>query len=150
MKTMTFSSLLVMALLTACSSIPRNDDVQSKELARYTPYLGEPVPQFNSYTRFDSWSSVDDHHVLIHTNINEAFLLTIAPACIDLPFATRLGVTSRFPHTVSSGFDSIRVGRESCRITEIRPVNYKQMQADLREQRKQQKKLAEEARSNSS
>ena len=41
------------------------------------------------------------------------------------------GVRTRFPHTIASGFDSIRVGRENCRILEIRPLNYKQMQADL-------------------
>jgi hypothetical protein len=131
MKITTLMSLLALALLTACASIPRNDDGE-KAIDRYTPYLGERVSQFNTYTRFDSWSPVDNDHVVIHTNVNEAYLLTVAPGCFDLPFATSLGVTSRFPHAVQSGFDSIRVGRQSCRITEIRPVNDKQMRADLK------------------
>ena len=136
MKFLTFSSLIALTLLAACSGIARHDDGRS-ELARYMTYAGDPVSQFSSYSRFDGWSSVDDSHVLIHTNVNETYLLTIAPVCIDLPFATRLGIKSRFPHTVSSGFDSIRVGRETCRITEIRPVNYKQMKADLAAEKKQ-------------
>ncbi len=136
MKFMAFSSLIALTLLTACSGIPRHDDGQN-ELARYMAYAGDPVSQFSSYSRFDGWSAVDNSHVLIHTNVNETYLLTIAPVCIDLPFATRLGITSRFPNTVSSGFDSIRVGRETCRITEIRPVNYKQMKADLAQEKKQ-------------
>jgi len=131
MKITTLLSLLALTLLSACASIPRNDDSE-KAIARYTPYLGQPVSQFNTYTRFDSWSPVDNDHVLIQTNVNEAYLLTLAPGCFDLPFATSLGVTSKFPHAVQSGFDSIRVGRQSCRITQIQPVNYKQMRADLK------------------
>jgi len=138
MKTTAFLTLLAVTLLTACSSIPRNDDSE-KAIARYTPYLGEPVSQFNTYTRFDSWSPVDNDHVVIHTNVNEAYLLTVAPGCFDLPFATSLGVTSKFPHAVQSGFDSIRVGRQSCRITEIRPVNDKQMRADLKAEKLEKK-----------
>ena len=53
-----------------------------------------------------------------------------------ISFATHVGVTSKFPHTVQSGFDSIRVGRQSCRITDIRTVNYKQMRADLKAEKK--------------
>jgi len=131
MKITTLLSLLALTLLSACASIPRNDDSE-KAIARYTPYLGQPVSQFNTYTRFDSWSPIDNDHVLIQTNVNEAYLLTLAPGCFDLPFATSLGVTSKFPHAVQSGFDSIRVGRQSCRITQIQPVNYKQMRADLK------------------
>jgi hypothetical protein len=132
----TFLSLLALTFLSACASIPRNDDAE-KAIDRYTPYLGQPVAQFNMYTRFDSWSPVDNDHVVIHTNVNEAYLLTLAPGCFDLPFATGIGVTSKFPHTVASGFDSIRVGRQSCRITEIRPVNDKQMRADLKAEKAQ-------------
>jgi hypothetical protein len=138
MKIATFLSLLALTLLSACASIPRNDDGE-KAIDRYTPYLGQPVSQFNTYTRFDSWTAVDNDHVVIHTNVNQAYLLTLAPGCFDLPFATTLGVTSKFPHAVQSGFDSIRVGRQSCRITEIRPVNAKQMRADLKAERAEKK-----------
>jgi hypothetical protein len=138
MKIASFLSLLGLTMLTACASIPRSDDGE-KAIDRYTPYLGERVSQFNTYTRFDSWTAVDDDHVLIQTNVNQAYLLTLAPGCFDLPFATYLGVTSKFPHTVQSGFDSIRVGRQSCRISEIRPVNYKQMRADLKAEKAEKK-----------
>jgi len=120
---------LGMALLSACSGIPKRETDQQL-LAKYTAYAGEPVSEFRTYSPFDSWSSIDDRHVLIQTNVSDAYLLTLAPPCIDLPFANHIGLTSRFPHTVSSGFDSIRVGREQCRILEIRPVNYRQMRAD--------------------
>jgi hypothetical protein len=135
MKLVTASSLLALALLAACSNNPRREE-SNEVLSRYSPYVGEPVSQFNMYTRFDSWTEVDRQHVLIHTNVNETYLLAVDPTCTELPFATTIALTSRFPNTVSSGFDSVRVGREKCRITEIRPVNYKQMKADLAEAKK--------------
>jgi uncharacterized protein YceK len=130
MKFAGFATLLVVTLLSACASIPKRESSQEL-LERYTSYAGEPVSQFRVYSPFDSWGSIDDRHVIVYTNVNEAYLLTVAAPCIDLPFATRIGLTSRYPHTVSSGFDSLRVGRDTCRITEIRPVNYRQMRADL-------------------
>jgi hypothetical protein len=36
---------------------------------------------------------------------------------------------------VASGFDSIRVGRDVCRISEIRPVDYRKLKEDMRAER---------------
>jgi hypothetical protein len=135
MKIASASILLAATLLAACSGIPRHES-DAQVLARYTSYAGAPVTDFQTYGHFDSWSAVDDSHVLIQTGPSQAYLVKVIPPCINLPFATRIAFTSRFPHTVQSGFDSIRVGRESCRIMEIRPVNYKQMRADAREEKK--------------
>jgi len=133
MKLNTVVTLLGLALLSACSGIPRRATEQ-ETLARYTSYAGDPVTEFRTYSRFDSWSPIDDSHVLVRTGVNDAYLVKVIAPCMNLPFATRIGFTSRFPHTVSSGFDSLRVGRrETCRIIEIRPVNYRQMRADMRE-----------------
>jgi hypothetical protein len=123
--------LLAAAVVSACSGIPRRESDQEM-LARYESYAGKPVPDFQTFGHFDSWSVVDDRHVLIQTGPRDAYLVKVIPPCINLPFATRIGLTSRFPNTVQSGFDSIRVGRESCRIIEIRPVNYRQMRADAK------------------
>jgi hypothetical protein len=137
MKFLTVPTLLALTLLTACASARRAEEQNKEMLARYSAYTGEPVSQINSYTHFDSWTPVDNEHVIIHTNVNQTYLLTLAPPCIDMPFATRLGIKTRFPHEIQSGFDSVRVGRENCRIIDIRPLNYKQMQADLAAQKKE-------------
>ena len=47
-----------------------------------------------------------------------------------------IGVTERFPNIVSSGFDSIRVRGETCRILKIQKIDYKRMQADLAAEKK--------------
>lgn len=131
MKFASASILIAATLLTACSGIPRRES-DKEILARYTSYAGAPVADFQTFGHFDSWSAVDDRHVLIQTGPRDAYLVKVIPPCINLPFANRIAFTSRFPNTVQSGFDSIRVGRESCRIIEIRPVNYRQMRADAK------------------
>jgi hypothetical protein len=136
MKALTVSSLLALSLLTGCATAGGQREEAKEVLSKYSAYTGEPVSQFSMHSRFDGWTPIDNEHVLVHTNVNETYLLTLAPNCFELPFATAIGVTSKFPHTVQSGFDSIRVGRDTCRITEIRPVNYRQMKADLAEAKK--------------
>ena len=126
---------LTAAALSACSGIPRRESDQ-QVLARYQQYAGDRVDEFRTFGAFNSWSPIDDHHVLVQTNVNEAYLISVFEPCTNLPFATRLAITSRFPNQVQSGFDSVRVGRQSCRISEIRPVNYRQLRADLAEERK--------------
>jgi len=134
MRALSAALLLTVAALSACSGIPRRES-DTQTLARIQQYAGDPVSDFRVFGSFNSWTPIDDHHVMVQTNVNEAYLISVFEPCMNLPFATRLAVTSRFPNQVQSGFDSIRVGRERCRISQIRPVNYKQMRADLKEER---------------
>jgi hypothetical protein len=133
-KVATLLAVTALSTLSACSGIPRETDAQA--LQRYTSYAGDRVNEFRTFGAFNSWTPVDNHHVVIQTNVNEAYLVTVFEPCINLPFATRLGVTSRFPNSVQAGFDSLRVGRDRCRISEIRTLNYKQMRADLAAEKK--------------
>jgi hypothetical protein len=137
MKAMIVVSLCAMTLLAACTSTRDFEQKQKEAFARYQPYLGETVSQYNRYTHDDGWVPVDNEHVVVTTNVNDAYMLTVAPPCINLPFANvAIGVTERFPNVVSSGFDSIRVRGESCRILKIQKVDYKRMQADLAAEKK--------------
>jgi hypothetical protein len=138
MRALAAAILVITAVLSACSGIPRRESEQ-QTLARYQSYAGDRVSEFRTFGHFNSWTPIDDHHVVIQTNVNEMYLVSVFEPCIDLPFATRIAVTSKFPNSVQSGFDSIRVGRQSCRISEIRPVNYRQMRADLAAERKANK-----------
>ena len=137
MKAMTVVSVLSVALLTACASAREAEQKQKEALARYQPYIGETVSQYSRYTHNDGWTAVDNEHVVVHTNVNDAYLLTVAPPCMNLPFAgAAIGVTERFPNVVASGFDSIRVRGERCLILKIQKVDYKRMQADLAAEKK--------------
>jgi hypothetical protein len=140
MKAMTIVSLLAVTMLTACASARMAEQKQKENLARYQPYIGETVSQYTRYTHNEGWTPVDNEHVIVTSNVSDAYMLTVAPPCINLPFAgVAIGVTERFPNIVSSGFDSIRVRGESCRILKIQKVDYKRMQAELAAEKKAQR-----------
>jgi Family of unknown function (DUF6491) len=136
MKFASASILIAATVLSACSGVPRRES-DKELLSRYMSYAAAPVADFHTYSAFDSWSAIDDQHVLIRTGTQDAYLVKVVAPCMNLPFASRIAFTSRFPHTVQSGFDSLRVGRERCRIIEIRPVNYRQMRAEAKEEKGQ-------------
>jgi hypothetical protein len=107
----------------------KNRETDEQTLARYMDHAGEPVDSFSYLGRFDSWRSLGRDKVVVWTGVNTAYLLTVQEPCQDLQFANRIGLTST-GSTVSRGFDSVRVGNDqTCRITEIRPVNYKDLKA---------------------
>lgn len=137
MKFTTVLALVTLSLLTACASSRQYEQQQKENLARFQKYAGEPISEITSYTHDDGWSSVDNEHVVVHVNVNQSYLFTLAPPCYELERASVfLGIKTRLPHVISSGFDSVRIGRDTCRILEIRPLNYKQMQADLAAEKK--------------
>ena len=129
MRARTLLVATAVALLAACAGVPRESDAE--RLARYMDYAGDPVNDFHYFGRVDGWTPLGDDTLVLRVNMDEAYLLTLAPGCFDLPFASRIRIDSRFGTTVARG-DTVRVGRERCIITGIRPIDYKQMRADLR------------------
>jgi hypothetical protein len=100
----------------------------------YNEYAGEPVKSF--YMRnFDGWTAVSKDQLVVWSGINKAYLLKLAGYCPDLQFAHAIAVTST-GGTVDR-FEKVIVGRDRCLITEIRPVDVKQMKADRKLMREQ-------------
>lgn len=131
--------ILVVVLLTACASGPQRVETD-ETLERYLSYAGEPVGDF-TFTRIDSWESLDDSHIVLRTGPNDAYLLTVYATCRDLRFAHTIGIVSAMGHTLSR-FDKVKVGRDTCPIREIRPLDVRQMKADaeaLRQYREAEK-----------
>jgi hypothetical protein len=123
--------LLSAIALTACSGIPRRES-DEKELARYQPYTGEPVREFSIMRGITGWNSLSDDKLVVWTGINDAYLLTVGQPCSNLAFSNNIAFSSTLS-TITT-FDFVRVrGGERCPITEIRPVDYQRMRADLRQ-----------------
>jgi hypothetical protein len=130
------STCAAIALLAAaCSGIPQraSDEEQQQQ---YLQYAGAPIEHFTYLSHYDSWRSLSRTQLVVWTTINDAYLLTVREPCINLQFTQRIGLTST-AGTVSSRLDSVLVDRERCQITEIRPVDYKKMRADLRKSKQQ-------------
>ena len=117
---------VLMLTLVGCSSALRRDGAAID--LKYTDYAGEPVEQIVAMRGVDSWTPVSRNQLVIWTGINEAWLLTIWDNCPDLMFAQGVRVTQTGRSI--SRFDKVIVGRDSCPIREIRPVDVKQMRND--------------------
>jgi hypothetical protein len=135
MKTSLVTTILAAALLAACAS--------NRPKLDYTDYAGEPVKSFYM-SNFDGWSAVSKDQLVVWAGLNKAYLLTITGYCPDLQFANTIAVTST-GNTVDK-FEKVIVGRDRCLIREIRPIDVKQMKADRKILREQQKKGTQEDR----
>ena len=104
----------------------------------YTEYAGEPVKSFYM-NDFDGWTAVSKDQIVVWSGINKAYLIKVTGYCPDLQFANAIAVTST-ANTVDK-FEKVIVGKDRCMISEIRPIDTKQMKEDrkiLREEQKQQ------------
>jgi hypothetical protein len=130
MKTSIALTMLAVAALTACSSIPPAER-NAQLLSRYSEYAGPRVSDFRYYGHFQSFQPLGRDKLFVRTGVNDAYHIRVFP-CFNLEYATRVGITSSLG-AVRSGFDDVIAEGERCRISEIRPVNYKQLRADLKE-----------------
>lgn len=125
--------LVPLALLGACATFDQRQ-TDDETLGQYMDHAGAPIESFTYLGRFDSWRPLGRDKVFIRTGSNDAYLLTVAGPCRDLRYAKHLAVTSS-GHTVSRRFDAVRVGDDRCMITEIRPVDYRQLRLALKQDR---------------
>lgn len=109
------------------SMIHRSDD----RLAKYEPYVGEPVDKFTAW-RYDSWEPISRTQLVLRTTMNDAYLLTVDGTCSQLPYANSIGVTTTVGHQITK-FDSVLVKGDRCMIRQIQPIDVRQMRADQRE-----------------
>ena len=119
-------ALALLALSAGCAGgLARKDDAAQ---FRYQDYAGDPVDTVETMGRVTGWSSVSRTQLVIWTGLNEAWLLKVWDSCRDLSFADSIAV-SRSGSKITK-FDKVLVGEERCQISEIRPVDVKQMKAD--------------------
>jgi len=124
--------LVAAALLVSCSGIPLKQR-EAAERNRFEAYAGKPVDHFTWFVHYDGWEAISPDQLVVWTDINRAYLITVFHPCTDLMFAHRIALTST-ADTVYAHFDSVRVRGWRCMINTIQPVDYLRMQHDLRAQ----------------
>lgn len=125
--------LAPVALLAACSGIPLKEH-QDARGARYEDYAGAPVKQFTWIGQYNGWTPIGTNELVVWTTPFQAYLLKVAPPCDNLQFVNRIGLTST-ANTVYARFDAVKVDHGwRCPIQEIRPVDYRRMQQDMRKE----------------
>ncbi|MBN1471217.1 MAG: hypothetical protein JW925_05520 [Syntrophaceae bacterium] len=123
--------LSVVFILAACSGIPLKER-QMEKRDRYHEYAGASVESITHLGLFDGWTPIDKYELVVWTNINDAYLITVEPPCEDILFADRIRIT-KTGSTMYQKFDFVEVDRWKCRIESIQPVDYLQMKKDAAE-----------------
>ncbi len=140
--------LVAAASLTACSSIPLAQR-DAAELARFEAYAGKPVDHFTWLTEYDGWEPISPNQLVLWTDMNQAYLITVFQPCTNLMFARRIALHPT-ANTIYAHFDSVHVERWKCVIDTIQPVDYRRMQDDLRRQHEAEKRQQQAQKAGSS
>lgn len=120
-----FTIALAALVAAGCAGgLRRNSDDQA---IAYLDYAGDPVRGFTSF-RLQSWQPLSRTRLVLWNGVNEAYLVTVWDGCTDLQFAQSIHVSSTGSQITT--FDHVNVGRDRCPISEIRPVDVRQMKAD--------------------
>jgi hypothetical protein len=133
-----------LALLAACAGIPQNAH-ETRQASMYEQYAGPPVESFTYLGHYDSWTSIGNNQLVVWTTPNSAYLITVSPPCIQLPWVQHVGLTET-THTVTQRFDFVLAGHDRCWIKSIQPVNYLQMKRDMRQKSADAKAAADAAK----
>jgi uncharacterized protein DUF6491 len=117
---------LVAVLAGGCAtgmSRTRGDQVMD----RYEPYLGEPIRSFTAFHP-QNWQPVNRNQLIVWTSMNDAYLLTIWDNCPELMYKNAVRVSSTGSQI--STFDHVIVGRDSCPISKIQPIDMRAYRQD--------------------
>ena len=93
--------------LGGCVSHGLSDAEKASIIAKYI--LSENLDHRSPITTFslDSWTSLSDQYLVIHTSPFKPYLIQLATRCQDLDYGPTLVVNSRIPNNLSEGFDSV-------------------------------------------
>jgi hypothetical protein len=125
-SSLTVGMLIAAALLASCSGIRSLQQQDKAEHARFNAYAGSPVRQFTWVTTNRSTQAIWTDQLIAWTNVNQAYLITVAQPCPNLLVAGNIGLSST-AGTVYAGADRVYARGRTCVIHTIQPVDYRRM-----------------------
>lgn len=124
--------VLVIAIVALCATLPAHADTaayMAQQLARYQKYAQAPVERFPMVSLWQ-WQVVGKDNVVVWTGVNTVYLITVEKSCNNLGWARGIGITQNTSMHVDAKFDSIVFDHQTCRISQIQPLDYKALQRD--------------------
>jgi Family of unknown function (DUF6491) len=116
------------ALLASCAALQRQD---ATEHARFDAYAGKPVAQFTWLTSQHGTSAISKNQLVVWTDINRPYLITVVQPCPDLMLANGIAITSTID-TVHARADYVIARGFHCEIQTIQPIDYLAMRRAIR------------------
>src|SRR5512146_1325143 len=127
-----FWLMVAAAALAACAGAPPARS-SSTQRASYMAHAGKPVDRFTWLTSYRRWTAISSDQIVVWTDLDQAYLVTVRHPCATLWFARRIG----FTHTGDSVYaraNAVKADGWTCLIKTIQPVDYRQMQQEQRRQ----------------
>ena len=126
--------LLLISVLAGCAgSGPR--EVRSGEI--YLRHAAEEETRSVMYSSIRGWRPAGDDAVLIEFNRNRYYLFELSPPCsTEIRFARSIALLTSTSVRIDR-FDRIRVGERTCRIENIREVDFEAARAEIEALREQ-------------
>lgn len=119
-------TLAALALLcvTACgtTAVPKRPS-SAEQVAQFRQFAGPPINGFTYLQHYYAWTPLGNLQLVIWTDINDAYLITVLPPCVGLDFTSGVDITNT-AHTVTRGVDAVTFDHQYCLIKQIRYVNY--------------------------
>ncbi len=123
--------ILVAAVITACADMAPRPSVDETRNIYAHHALGEI--EHVHFTSIRNWQSAGQNALAIEFGPRQHYLFTVTAPCeFDLQLVPTIAIINTQPNRVTR-FDSIRVGRDVCRITSIRPLDMNGVRQDLRQ-----------------
>jgi hypothetical protein len=125
-------NILTLAIVALCAALPAHADTaayMAQQLARYQKYAQAPAERFPMVSLWQ-WQVVGKEKLVVWTEINTAYLITVYKPCINLDWAKGIGITQNTAMHVDAKFDSIVFDHQNCRISQIQPLDYKALRHD--------------------
>lgn len=110
---------------------------EQQRLEQVQASAGAPVDSVRFY-RTRSWEPLGDHSLLVWESSQRAYLLEVDTPCNELPWAKTIAIVTQ-THMLNARFDKVKVGRQDCRIMQIRPIDVNSLRAAERETRQARK-----------
>ncbi|MGH8231293.1 MAG: DUF6491 family protein [Steroidobacteraceae bacterium] len=121
--------LLTSILLATCASMRPSAHAT---LANVQQYAGAPIRRFDDRNSYQGWQVIDPRNLVLFVG-DDAYLLTVAPPCVQMQFATNIRLADATPAEVSR-LDYVLFDQERCLIDQIRPLQADKVRQVLAQQ----------------
>jgi len=120
------------AWLAACAGTPSLSQNASAQRAAWMAHAGKPIDQFMWRTGYRRWTAISPDQIVVWTDLNRAYLITVNHPCTNLWFAPTIGFTHP-EDTVFTKANFVKAQGWTCTIKTIQPVDYRKMEQDQRQ-----------------
>jgi hypothetical protein len=124
MRIVHFVALALM--LAAIGAQADTREYEKGQLARFERYAGPPIEEVPMFQMWQ-WQVVGPQQLVVWSTIHDAYLVHVDKGCNRLQWTHGLSLTQEMRQKVTRKFDYVAFGDQRCKITSIRPIDYRTM-----------------------